>query len=146
MATKRLVSKKGGFAVGVPENVKAKKIGPAVTMTTADKVLSVVVAPVESGTISASSKAFMRGMKEIYTKVKVTRTEDADDRRAQGHGDVRAGSERQEGADQFRQRRGQVRAAQLRDQRLHRSATPIRCSCVPRVNAIVNSFEVIKKP
>ena len=75
VATKRLVSKKGKFAVGVPENLEAKKVGPAITMMSTDKVLSVVVAPVESGKISVSSKAFMKGMNAAYTNVKVTRTE-----------------------------------------------------------------------
>jgi hypothetical protein len=77
VSTKRLVSKKGKFAVGVPEDVTAKKVGFGVTMRSADKVLSVVITPVESGKISVSSKAFMQGMKESYTKVKVTRTENS---------------------------------------------------------------------
>ena len=37
-------------------------------MRSADKVLSVVIAPVETGKISVSSKAFIEGMKESYTK------------------------------------------------------------------------------
>ncbi len=84
LESKRLVNKKGGFAVGVPKDVEAEKIGLGVTMTTADKVLSVVIAPVESGKLSVSSEAFLRGMKQSYTKVRVTSsdTRTIDGRRA----------------------------------------------------------------
>ncbi len=73
--TTRLVSKKGGFAVGVPDTVAAKKVGPTVTMTTADKVMSVLVAPIQGGRISVGTDTFMRSMKKAYTDVKVTSTE-----------------------------------------------------------------------
>lgn len=143
IATKRLVSKKGGFAVGVPDKVKAKKVGPAVTMTTADKVMSVVVAPIESGPISASSKAFMRGMKEVYTKVKVTRTES---QRIDGHkAKATYGQARNAKKVWIRfvnivikssPRNFAINAFTLRD------SDPL--FVLPRVNAIANTFEVIK--
>ncbi len=143
VATKRLVSKRGGFAVGVPEDVKAKKIGPAVTLTSADKVLSMVVSPVESGTISASSKAFMRGMKEIYTKVQVTRTEK---QMIDGHrATATYGQARNAKKVRIRfvnivikstPRNFAINAFAARD------SDPL--FVVPRVNAIANSFEVIK--
>ena len=56
--TTRMVNKQGG-AVRVPENVTAKE-SAAITMESADKVMNVVVSPVESGKISVSSKAFLR--------------------------------------------------------------------------------------
>jgi hypothetical protein len=70
--TTRLVSKRGGFAIGVPDNVTSKKVGPTVTMTSGDKVMTVVVAPIEAGTLAASKKAFMSGMKQTYTDVRET--------------------------------------------------------------------------
>ena len=143
VATKRLVSKKGGFAVGVPEDVKAKKVGPAVTMATADKVLSAVVAPVESGPISVSTKAFMRGMKEVYTNVKVTDTETL---KIDGHKAMATyGQARNAKKVQIRfvnfvikstPRNFAINAFTARD------SDPL--FVLPRVNAIANTFEVIK--
>lgn len=143
VTTTRLVSKKGKFAVGVPENLTAKKVGPAVTMTSADKVLSVVIAPVESGKISVSTKAFMRGMKVAYTNVKVTRTEDQmiDGRKAKAtYGTAR-----------------NAKKVQLRFVNFVVKSTPRNYAInaftvsdsdplfvVPRVNAIANTFEVIE--
>jgi hypothetical protein len=75
VTTTRLVSKKGGFAVGVPDHVTAKKVGLTVQMMTADRVLSVLAGPVEHGKISVSSSAFMRTMKKAYKDVRVTRSE-----------------------------------------------------------------------
>ena len=145
IATTRLVSKRGGFAVGVPDDVKAKKVGPAVTMMSADKVLSVVVAPVESGPISVSSKAFMRGMKEIYTKVKVTRTETQtiDGKKATAtYGQARNAKKVQIRFVNF------VVKSSPRNYAINafttRESDPL--FVLPRVNAIANSFEVIKKP
>ncbi|MGH3474683.1 MAG: hypothetical protein ACRDOT_07210 [Aeromicrobium sp.] len=143
VATKRLVSKQGGFAVGVPEDVKAKKVGPAVTMATADKVLSAVVSPVESGPISVSTKAFMRGMKEVYTKVEVTRTETL---KIDGHkATATYGQARNAKKVQIRfvnfvikstPRNFAINAFTARD------SDPL--FVLPRVNAIANTFEVIK--
>jgi hypothetical protein len=145
VATKRLVSKRGGFAVGVPDDVKAKKVGPAVTMMSADKVLSVVVAPVESGPISASSKAFMRGMEELYTKVKVTRrdTQTIDGQKAAAtYGQARNAKKVQIRFVNF------VIKSSPRNYAINvfttRESDPL--FVLPRVNAIANSFEIIKKP
>jgi hypothetical protein len=142
VATKRLVSKKGKFAVGVPENVTAKKVGPAVTMTSADKVLSVVIAPVESGKISVSSKAFMKGINAAYTNVKVTRTED---QMLDGH-EAKATYGTAKNA----------KKVQLRFVNIVVKSTPRNFAInaftlsdsdplfvVPRINAIANTFEVI---
>ena len=145
VATKRLVSKRGGFAIGVPDDVTAKKVGPAVTMMSTDKVLSVVVAPVETGPISASSKAFMRGMREVYTKVKVTRTETQmiDGQKATAtYGQARNAKKVQIRFVNFvvksSPRNFAINAFTARD------SDPL--FVLPRVNAIANSFEVIKKP
>jgi hypothetical protein len=143
VATTRLVSKKGKFAVGVPEDVTAKKVGPAVTMMTADKVMSVVIAPVESGTISVSSKAFMRGMKATYTKVKVTRTENLtlDGHKAKAtYGTARNAKKQQIRFVNFvvksTPRNFAINAFTASE------SDPL--FVVPRVNAIADSFEVVE--
>lgn len=141
--TKRLVSKKGGFALGVPEGVEAKKVGPAVTMVTADKVLSVVASPVESGKISVSTKAFMRGMREGYKKVKVTR---AENQSLDGHKAVATYGEAQN-----------EKKVKIRFVNIVVKASPRNFAInafaagdsdplfvLPRVNAIANTFEVVE--
>jgi hypothetical protein len=82
--TTRVVSQKGKYAVGVPDDVKASKDPPAVTMTTADKTLYVAIAPVAPAKLSAINKALMRDLKKTYTDVRVTRseTEDVDGHKA----------------------------------------------------------------
>lgn len=72
VSTKRLTDKKGKFVLGVPEDVKARKVGTTVVMTTADQSLSVLVGPVEGGKITKSSSAFVQGMTDRYTSVQVT--------------------------------------------------------------------------
>ncbi len=141
--TTRLVSKKGGFAFGVPDDVTAKKVGPAVTMTTADKVLSIVISPVESGSISLSSKAFMRGMKDAYTNVEVTNSENQtiDGRKAKAtYGQAK-----------------NAKKVEIRFVNIVIKSTPHNFAIsaftvgssdplfvLPRVNAIANTFEVVK--
>jgi hypothetical protein len=76
--TTRLVSQKGKYAVGVPEDVTAKKAPPAVMMTTADESLYVAIGPVPPAKLSAINKALMRDLKNTYTDVRVTRSETKD--------------------------------------------------------------------
>ena len=143
--TTRLVSKKGGFAVGVPKNVKAKKIGLGVTMATADQVLSVVVAPVESGTISASSAAFLRGMKKEYTKIRVVRSEE---HLLDGH-QAKATYGRARNANKVRITFVNVVVkAGSRNYAINAfaAADSDPTFTVPRVNAVIHSFEVIEQP
>jgi hypothetical protein len=143
--TTRLVSKKGGFAVGVPKNVKGKKIGVGVTMTTADQVLSAVVAPVESGTISASSAAFLRGMKKEYTKVRVVRSEE---NTIDGH-QAKATYGRARNANKVKVTFVNVVVkAEPRNFAINAfsAADSDPTFIVPRVNSIIHSFEVIEKP
>ncbi len=78
LKTTRLVSKKGKFAVGVPEDVTAKKVPPAVTMTTADKTFNVAIGPVAPAKLSAINKALQRDLDKAYTDVRVTRSETKD--------------------------------------------------------------------
>jgi hypothetical protein len=76
--TTRLVSKQGKYAVGVPEDLKAKKDPPAVTMTTPDSALYVAIGPVPPAKISAINKALMGDLKKTYTDVRVTRSQSQD--------------------------------------------------------------------
>ena len=141
--TTRLVSKKGGFAVGVPEKVMAKKIGPAVTMTTADKTLNVAIGAVAPATLTATSDALMRDVKKTYTNVRVTKTQ----------------------ADEIDGNKAKATYARARNpQKLQvtfvhvvvksktrnyvisafTAADSDPLFVVPRVNAIIDTFEVIK--
>ena len=143
--TTRLVSKKGGFAVGVPKKVKGKKVGPGITMTTADKVLVVVVAPVESGTISASSAAFLRGMRKNYSNVRVVRSEE---HLLDGH-QAKATYGRARNANKVRITFVNVVVkAGSRNYAINAfaAADSDPTFTVPRVNAVIHSFEVIEQP
>ena len=75
IGTTRLVSGKGGFVIGVPEGVTATKIGKTVKLSTPDQTLVVTAGPVEGGSLSTSSEAFVRSLKETYTKVRVLGTQ-----------------------------------------------------------------------
>lgn len=141
--TTRLVSKKGRFAVGVPKKVKGQKVGPGVTMTTADQVLTAVVAPVESGTISASSAAFLRGMKKEYTKVRVVRSEE---HMIDGH-QAKATYGRARNANKVQITFVNVVVkAERRNYAINvfSAAASDPTFVVPRVNAIIHSFEVLE--
>jgi len=141
--TTRLVSKQGGFAVGVPDNVKSKKVGPAVTMTSGDKVMTVVVAPIESGTIAASKKAFMSGMKETYTDVRETGsdTPTVDGRKAEATYGLAVNP-----------KKTQIRFVNVVVKDTPRnfaitvftSADADPLFVLPRVNAVVDTFEVLE--
>jgi hypothetical protein len=143
--TTRLVSKRGGFAVGVPKNVKGEKVGLGVTMSTADQVLSVVVAPVESGTISKSSTKFLRGMRKAYTKVRVVRSEE---NIIDGH-QALATYGRGRNANKVKiSFVNVVVKAEPRNYAINvfTAANSDPRFVVPRVNAIIHSFEVIEQP
>ncbi len=141
--TTRLVSKQGGFAVGVPENVKSKKVGPAVTMTSGDKVLTVVISPIESGTIAASKAAFMRGMRQTYSDVRKTGTENptVDGRKAEATYGLAVNP-----------KKTQIRFVNVVVKDTPRnfaitvftSADADPLFVLPRVNAVVDTFEVLE--
>ena len=140
--TTRLVNKKGGFAVGVPDDVKAKKVNFAVQMTTADKVISVLAGPAETGTIAVSRKAFMRAMKQSYTDVRVVRSESKkiDGRKAKAtYGRAMNAEKKQISFVNV------VVKATPRNYAIYAftAADSDPLFVVPRVNAIINSFEVI---
>lgn len=143
--TRRLVSKNGGFAVGVPKNVKGKKVGLGATMTTADQALSVIIAPVESGAISASSTKFLRGMRKEYTKVRVVKSvaNMIDGYQAQAtYGRARNAKDVKISFVNF------VVKAERRNYAINvfTAADSDPTFVVPRVNTIVHSFEVIDQP
>lgn len=145
LATERIVSKKGGFAVGVPEDVTAKKVGSTITMTTADKVMSALAGPVERGTLAVSSKAFMREMKLAFKDIRVVRTEKKkiDGLRAK----VTYG--RAENAQKVKiSFVNVVIKAEPRNYAINAftAADSDPLFVVPRVNTIIDSFEVIQQP
>jgi hypothetical protein len=141
--TTRVVSKKGGFAVGVPDTVMGKKVGPTVTMTTADKVLSVLVGPIQSGKISVGTDAFMRGMKKAYTDVKVTSTETPT---VDGH---KAKATYGRATNEKKVRITFVNVVVKAETRNYviNAFTAVDSDplfVVPRVNAVIDTFEVVK--
>lgn len=69
--TERLESRAGGFAIAVPEGVSATKDGKTVTLRSPDKDLVVVAGPIERDSLAASSKAFVRSLRQSYTNVRV---------------------------------------------------------------------------
>lgn len=70
-----LVVNKGGFRIGVPAGVTPKKIGNTVRLSSVGKELVVTAGPVAGGTLTSSSKAFIRSMKKNYTAVRVLGTD-----------------------------------------------------------------------
>lgn len=140
--TTRLVSKKGKFAVGIPENVTAKKIGPAVTMTTADKSLNVAIGAVAPGKISATSAALMRDVKRTYTNVRVTRSQMQD---VDGHKSKATYGRAQNAKKVQISFVTVVVRAESRNYviSVFTSAGSDPLFVVPRVNAILDTFEVM---
>jgi len=141
--TTRLASKQGKYAVGVPEDVSAKKVPPAITMTTADKTLHVAIGPVPPAKLAAINKALIRDMKTTYTDVRVTRSESED---VDGH------------------KATQTYGRALNDKKVPISFVNVVVKSktrnyvisaftaagsdpifvVPRVNAVINTFEVLE--
>ncbi|MGH3458000.1 hypothetical protein [Aeromicrobium sp.] len=72
----RVYSDKGGFMIGVPDGLTAKKDGKTVSLRSSDGTLVAVAGPIERGTLTANSKTFIRSMKVAYTKVRVLRSEE----------------------------------------------------------------------
>jgi hypothetical protein len=143
--TTRLVSKNGGFAVGVPERVTAKKIGPAVTMTTADKTLDVAIGAVAPAPLAATSDALLRELRRTYTKVRVTRSQalEVDGHKAKAtYGRARNDKKVELSfvnvVVKTKSRNFVISAFTAAD------SDPL--FVVPRVNAVIDSFEVIKQP
>ena len=141
--TTRLVSKKGGFAVGVPESVTAKKVGPAVTMTTADKTLNVAIGAVVPAKLSATNAALLRDVKKTYTNVRVTRSQplEVDEHKA------RATYGRARNADKVQISFVSVVVKSKTRNYVISAFTAVDSDplfIVPRVNAIIDTFEVIK--
>lgn len=70
-----LVVKKGGFRLGVPTGLTAKRTGRTVTLSAKDRALVVTAGPVAAGSLTAGSKAFVTLMKRNYTTVRVLGTD-----------------------------------------------------------------------
>ena len=140
--TTRLVNRKASFAIGVPDKVIAKKVDFTVQMMTADKTLSVLAGPAESGTISKSSKVFLRAMKQSYKNVRVVRTER---REIDGH-QARLNYGRAQTAQKVQiSFVNVVVKAKPRNYVINAltAANSDPLFVLPRVNAIIETFEVI---
>lgn len=74
--TTRIVSGRGGFAIGVPVGVTATKVKKTVSLSSKDKAFVVTAGPVEGGSLLTSSKAFVSSLKATYTEVRVLGTEE----------------------------------------------------------------------
>lgn len=139
--TTRLVSKKGGFSVGVPDKVVAKKVGPTVQMMTADKTLSVLAGPAEVGSISKTSNAFIDAMRKTYKDVRVVRSET---RQLDGH-KAKLTYGRAQNAKKVQISFVSVAVkAQPRNYAINAftAADSDPLFVVPRVNAIIDSFKI----
>lgn len=82
--TNPVVSKKGGFEIGVPEGVMATKKAGIVTLSADDKTFVVVAGLGASGTLADNGKLFVRAMRTSYTQIKVfgTKEQRVDGRKA----------------------------------------------------------------
>ena len=141
--TTRIVSQKGGFAIGVPEGVTATKVGKTVSLSSKNKALVVTAGPVEGGSLSTNSKAFVSSLKATYTEVRVLGTEnqEVDGRKALAtYGQV------------LNSKKIRVRfvnvvvAAKPRNYAIN-SFTGLDTNpsiVLPKVNAIVSTFTVLK--
>jgi hypothetical protein len=143
VSTTRLVNKKARFAIGVPDKVIAKKVGFTVQMMTADKTMSVLAGPAEIGTISKSSKSFIAAMKQSYKHVRVVRSEA---RKVGGHKGKLTYGRAQNAKKVEISFVNVVVKAKPRNYAINAftAADSDPLFVVPRVNAIIDSFEVIK--
>lgn len=141
--TTPIVSGKGGFAIGVPEGVTATKAGKTVNLSGKDKAFVVTAGSVEGGPLSTNSKAFVSSLKATYTEVRVLGTEkqEVDGRKALATYGQALNSKK------IRVRFvNVVVAAKPRNYAIN-SFTGLDTNpstVLPKVNAIVSSFTVLK--
>ncbi len=141
--TTRLVNKRARFAIGVPDKVVAKKVDFTIQMMTADKTLSVLAGPAEIGSIKKSSTSFIRAMKQSYKNVRVVRTEQ---RKIDGHQAKLTYGRAQNAKKVQISFVNVVVKAKPRNYAINAftAADSDPLFVVPRVNAIIDTFEVIK--
>lgn len=82
--TNRLVSRKGGFSVKVPDDMTVTRKGRTAQFVSDDKNLVVVVGPGEAGPLKQSSERFLNTLRKRYDRFTVlgTKPERVDGRRA----------------------------------------------------------------
>ena len=141
--TTRVVSKQGKYAVGVPEDVTARKVPPSVTMTTADKALHVAIGPVAPAKLSAINKALMRDLKKTYTDVQVTRSETQD---VDGHKATQTYGRALNDKELPISFANVVVKSKTRNYVISAftAASSDPTFVVPRVDAVINTFEVLE--
>lgn len=67
----RLVSREGGFSIGVPEGLTASRHGKTVRLTSKDKSLVVTAGPVGTGSLTQNSDQFVKSLEAGYSGVRV---------------------------------------------------------------------------
>lgn len=139
--TRAVISRKGGYAVDVPRDLRIERTGRTTRFTAKDKSLVVTVGPGESGRLKPASRRFLGSLTQGYRNVRVlaVESEQIDGRPAR----ISFGQARN--AQQVRLR---FVAAMVRHRPQNYTITAFTAFnsdpevVLPRVNAIVNSFEV----
>lgn len=139
--TRGFVSRRGGYALDVPRDLKVARNGRTTRFTARDKSLVVTVGPGESGPLRPASRRFLRSLDQGYQDVRVLarETERIDGQPAR----ISFGQARN-----ARDVRLRFVAAMIRHQPRNYTITAFTAFdsdprvVLPQVNAIVNSFEV----
>jgi hypothetical protein len=142
VSTHRLVSKEGGFAVAVPDDLTAEQTGAGVRMVSASKDLVVVVAPAGGGPLPRAEKRVLNRMDRDYPEVTVLGREQVE---VDGHpGRTVFGRAVNDAGARLRFAVTTVHAGESNFTLAAYTAfaaDPVEV--LPRVNAIANGFEVL---
>lgn len=142
VATRRLVSRQGGFAVAAPRDLEATAQGATIRLTSPTKDLVVVVGPAGDGPMLAAENRVLAGLRQQYDALSVLGQEPValDGRR----GSTTYGQAVNDAGARLRfavvvvhagRRNYAVASYTARD------ADP--ATVLPRVNAVANGFEVL---
>lgn len=69
--TTRLVSREGGFSIGVPAGLNGAKYGRTVKLASKDKTLVVTAGPAGAGSLTQNSEQFATSLEANYSDVQV---------------------------------------------------------------------------
>ena len=140
--SRSFVSKRGGFALDVPTDLEASRKGRTATFAADDRSLVVTVGPGEPGRLRPASKQFLRTLRKGYEGYRLLGTEEqlVDGRPAL------ASYGQATNAEDVKTRFAVV---VVRDQPQNYTITAFTAlgsdpdAVLPRVNTMVNSFEVL---
>jgi hypothetical protein len=74
-ATDRVVHRRGGFAVAVPQRMRVTREGRTLRLATRDRSLVVDVGPAPGGRLPAAHRSFLGDVQASYRKVRILGTE-----------------------------------------------------------------------